>query len=140
VSIKVTVRLVKWLARIDRAVSNNAATRPTRPLYNLVYMRSLIVLAYPVLTHLMKDTSAVSCVCNSAQYACSAHIHIKDTQSQRRYRCRNSEILSSVLIEISLLVHDIVQVGKYEFMPDCIINVQEILCAWGGGELVGGTW
>jgi hypothetical protein len=50
----------------------------------------------------MKDTSAVSCVCSSAQYAYSAHIHIKDTQSQSRYKCRNSEILSSVLIQIKV--------------------------------------
>jgi len=102
VSIKVTVRLVTWLACIDRAVPNNAAAHPTRPLYNRVYMRSLIVLSHPLLIHLMKDTSALPCVCNSAQYACSAHIHIKDTQSQSRYKCKNNEILSSVLIQIKV--------------------------------------
>jgi len=67
VSIKVTVRSVTWLARIDRAVPNNAAAHPTRPLYNRIYMRSLIVLSHPVLIHLMKNISAVPCVCNSAQ-------------------------------------------------------------------------
>jgi hypothetical protein len=73
--------LVTWLARIDRTVPNNAATHPTRPLYNGVYMRGWIVLSHPVLIHLMKDAFAVSCVCNSAQYTSSAHFHIKDAQS-----------------------------------------------------------
>ena len=102
VSIKVTVHLVTWLARIDRAAPNNAAAHPTRPLYNRVYMRSLIVLSHPLLFHLIKDTSAMPCGCSSAQYAYSAHSHIKDTQSQNRYKCRNSEILSSVLKQIKV--------------------------------------
>jgi len=102
VSTKFTVRLVTWLARIHRAVSTNAAAHLTMPLYHRVHMRILIVLSHPVLIHLMKDISAMFCVCNSAQYACSAHIHINKTRSQRRYRCGNSEIHSSALIQIKV--------------------------------------
>ena len=121
-SIKVTVRLVTWLARIDRAVPNNAAAHHTRPLYNQVYVRSLIVLSHPVLIHLMKDTFAVSCVFNEAQYACSARIHVKNTQSPSRLKCRNSESLPSVFIQVKVFC---------SMMPDMLVNTSR--CRYFGG-------
>jgi hypothetical protein len=95
----------------------------------------------------MKDTSALSCVCNSAQYSCSARIQIKDTQSQSRCKCRNSEILSSVLIQIKV----------FWYMTPCmLVNTRWCRCfggaswlhrkctrnsqcpgAWGGGGVGG---